>query len=52
MGLRVHTSHTDLPSMMAAINLSDEVKQSSLDADVLIMPVGHKGAPFAFARGA
>lgn len=52
MGLQVHTSHTDLPSMMAAINLSDEVKQLSLDADVLIMPVGHKGAPFAFARGA
>lgn len=50
MGLKVHTFHTDLLSMMDAINLSDEVKQSSLDADVLIMPVGHKGAPFAFAR--
>lgn len=52
MELQVHTFHTDLLSLMAAINLSNEVKQSSLDADVLIMPVGHKGAPFAFARGA
>lgn len=52
MALRIHSVTSDLQTIYACMNLSEEITTSSLLADAIILPLGRKDAPLAFARGA
>lgn len=52
MELQTHSLNSDLPTLFAGLNLSNQIATLSQQADVVILPVGQKDAPLAFARGA
>lgn len=52
MELNTYTLSLDLQTIFGGMHLSEQVRTSSLNADVVILPLGRKDAPCAFAKGA
>lgn len=52
MELNTHPLKLDLQALLDGLQLSEQIKNSSLKADVVLLPLGRKDAPFAFTRGA
>lgn len=52
MNIQTRPTNLNLRAFCIEIGLPEQISNSVVQADIVLLPVGRKGAPYAFARGA